>query len=119
MLNKKRSGSPLYVTIAMSVLQNVARGSFREGDTLPSSAELASKFSCGKMTANQAYRRLSDLGVVDCPDGVPPRLRSAQKARELLTEHATAQFMEAVRTAIASGFDRTALLAHVDEALVG
>lgn len=116
---KKRSGSLLYVTIATSVLQDVARGRFQDGDTLPSSAELASRFSCGKMTANQAYRRLAELGVVVCPDGLPPRLCSAETALRLLHDHALEEFTDATRTAIDSGIERGALVARVDEVIAG
>jgi GntR family transcriptional regulator len=101
-----RLPTPLYAQIADRVRVAVATGDLVAGDALPSVRALASDLRVNPATVVQAYRELSQEGIVDMRQGsgsfiadVAPERRSRERqatARRLVRE----LFAEAARLGV-------------------
>lgn len=66
----KKSPMPLYFQLADAIEQQIASGSLRPGDRLPSERDLAQDAGISRMTARQALTYLADRGAIDIRHGV-------------------------------------------------
>lgn len=58
------SDIPLYTQLANGLIEGVASGSLKPGDTLPSVRSLAADLGINMHTVNKAYRELDTKGIV-------------------------------------------------------
>ncbi|EKF41850.1 GntR family transcriptional regulator [Nitratireductor indicus] len=60
----RQSRAPLYLQVAEILRQRIARGTWREGDLLPTLSDLANEFSVAKITVRQAVKLLEQEGLL-------------------------------------------------------
>ena len=65
MLSEQRSPIPLYHRLQVILRDRIATGAYREGDALPSEAELTKEFGVSRITAKRALDELSTEGLVE------------------------------------------------------
>lgn len=58
------SDIPIYTQLANGLIEGVANGSLRPGDSLPSVRSLASDLGINMHTVNKAYRELDNKGII-------------------------------------------------------
>lgn len=58
------SGQPIYIQIRNSIVEGIANGALKEGDTLPPVRALASELGVNLHTVNKAYHMLRIEGFV-------------------------------------------------------
>lgn len=63
------SGVPIFDQLAASVRAEIARGTLRSGDRLPSAREVAAALAVNVHTVLRAYQDLRDEGLVDLRRG--------------------------------------------------
>jgi GntR family histidine utilization transcriptional repressor len=59
------SGQPLYLAVRDRLLDRITSGQVPPGGQLPSEAQLAAEFGCGRLTVHRAVRELADAGYVE------------------------------------------------------
>lgn len=91
---------PIYRQLATQVVLAILSGDLKPGDRLPSTRELARRFSIHPNTVSAGYRELTDQGWVDYRHGsgvyVKNGARPATTAEQVLDQHIVA-FFRAVR----------------------
>lgn len=94
------SAVPIYRQLATQVVLAILSGDLKPGDRLPSTRELARRFSIHPNTASAGYRELADQGWVDYRHGsgvfVKKNARPATTPEQILDQHIVA-FFRAVR----------------------
>ena len=82
-LMQKRSpedkGQPLYVRLAQSLGEGIARGRYSVGTLLPTEAELGQTFGVSRYTVRQAIQHLRHQGLVSARKGVGTRVEARQR----------------------------------------
>ncbi len=63
------SFEPAYLQLANILRRQIAEGSFRPGDQLPSEAQLCSRYGISPMTVRRSINLLADQGVVSTAQG--------------------------------------------------
>lgn len=58
------SDVPIYVQIKNAIIEGLARGELKEGDSLPPIRQLAEDIGVNMHTINKAYNLLKDLGFI-------------------------------------------------------
>ncbi|MCX7903889.1 MAG: GntR family transcriptional regulator [Caloramator sp.] len=58
------SDVPIYVQIKNAIIEGIARGELKEGDSLPPIRQLAEDIGVNMHTINKAYNLLKDLGFI-------------------------------------------------------
>ena len=56
---------PIYVQLAQSVLENIMRGAFSEGEPVPSVRQVASQERINPLTVSRGYQILADDGLLE------------------------------------------------------
>ena len=91
---------PIYRQLATQVVLAILSGDLRAGDRLPSTRELARRFSIHPNTVSAGYRELSEQGWVDYRHGSGVYVRNNEKPattpEQILDQHIVA-FFRAVR----------------------
>ena len=91
-----RSGLPIYTQIVDQVQAQVASGSLRPGDQLPTVRALAEELRVNFNTVARAYRILDEAQIISTQQGrgtyiteIPPRVRERLRKESLLalTQH--------------------------------
>ncbi|MFG3280593.1 GntR family transcriptional regulator [Streptomyces sp. NPDC048111] len=116
---ERRTGVPAYLQIVQQVEQALRMGALREGDRLPTAAQVAADTKVNPNTTLKAYRELERSGLVEVRQGAgtfitrslaapqdepdsPLRARLAEWMREAaalgLTEQEVAALFDTVRT---------------------
>lgn len=80
MAMERAAGQPRYRQLADALMDDIGRGRFRIGETLPGELELAERFKASRHTVREALRRLDDLGLIDRLRGVGTVVRARQTA---------------------------------------
>lgn len=94
------SDIPIYLQLAQQLIEGIARGELKPGDTLPSVRAFATDLGMNMHTVNKAYHYLEEKefiqivaksGVIVQPSGIPKatteqRERLADQLRPLLAE---------------------------------
>ncbi|KRQ86431.1 HTH-type transcriptional repressor YtrA [Caloramator mitchellensis] len=55
---------PIYIQIKNQIIEGIAKGQLKEGDSLPSIRQLAEDIGINMHTINKAYNILKDLGFI-------------------------------------------------------
>lgn len=58
------SDVPIYLQIKNAIIEGIARGELKEGDSLPPIRQLAEDIGVNMHTINKAYNLLKDLGFI-------------------------------------------------------
>ena len=93
------SAVPIYRQLATQVVLAILSGDLKPGDRLPSTRELARRFSIHPNTASAGYRELAEQGWVEYRHGSGVYVKSAKPAttpEQILDQHIVA-FFRAVR----------------------
>jgi GntR family transcriptional regulator len=80
------SDRPVYKQIADHLRAAIARGRLREGDQLPSEAQLMDHYGVARMTIRNAMRLLLDEGLVTAEHGRGVYVRSRPPVRRLASD---------------------------------
>lgn len=67
---------PLYATLARSLMQDIAKGRYAVGQSLPTETELADRHGVSRHTVRQALRELKDEGVIWARPGIGTKVRA-------------------------------------------
>jgi GntR family transcriptional regulator len=80
------SDRPVYKQIADHLRTAIARGRLREGDQLPSEAQLMEHYGVARMTVRNALRLLQDEGLTTAEHGRGSYVRSRPPVRRLASD---------------------------------
>ena len=104
--------TPIFEQICKCVCRDIAVGTLREGDRLPSARELAKMLTLNPNTVAKAYSMLERDGIIYSVQGKGCFVAKHEgKANEKLTEN----FRSAVREALDAGADPEELITVVKE----
>ncbi|MBS0241592.1 MAG: GntR family transcriptional regulator [Proteobacteria bacterium] len=70
-------GLPLYVQLAQTIGDRIAKGEYAVGSLLPTEAELGQSFGVSRYTVRQAIQHLRNQGLVNARKGVGTRVQAA------------------------------------------
>ena len=108
------SGLPLYLQVARSLQEDIAAGSYAEGDAVPSLREAAAALRVNVHTVAKAYQLLEREGALDRQRGDTYRVAgAAQVAAELLA----ADIEQLIERAAGMGVSPEALLDLIERAI--
>ena len=99
---------PIYRQLATQVMLAILSGDLKPGDRLPSTRELARRFSVHPNTVSAGYRELADQGWVDYRHGSGVFVKSGAKPAttpELILDQHIVAFFRAVRELRSGGDD--------------
>ena len=77
--------APLYLQLAQSIRDQIARGELRPGDSLPTVRELARQLGINQNTVNRAYGVLKGEGILDARSSQGTRVSAHAHAEQLQT----------------------------------
>ena len=77
----KRSAGSQYMRLAEHLLQQIQEGTYRQGDLLPSEAQLCEQFNISRITARAALKELEIGGAVSRRAGIGTRVLSQTVSR--------------------------------------
>jgi DNA-binding GntR family transcriptional regulator len=63
------SADPLYVQVQRAITDEIARGTYRPGDRLPTERALCDRFSVSRVTLRRALRALAEDGILNPSQG--------------------------------------------------
>lgn len=94
---------PIYIQLKNSIIDGIAKGELKEGDSLPSVRQLASDIGINLHTVNKAYNLLRDDGFV-----IMDRRKGAVigKNSSMLSEEFKEKLGEEIRPVIAESYCR-------------
>lgn len=75
--------APIYMQIAQSIRQQIARGALAPGDALPTVRDLARQLTVNQNTVGRAYGLLRDEGLLDGHGSLGTRVATGLRANEL------------------------------------
>jgi GntR family transcriptional regulator len=109
----------VYKQIADHLRAAIAQGRLREGDQLPSEAQLMTHYGVARMTARNALRLLQDQGLITSEAGATlreqmDRMGHSTARAALIYQHATDERQRTIADAVG-----TMARAAMDEALKG
>lgn len=113
------SDRPVYKQIADHLRTAIARGRLREGDQLPSEAQLMSHYTVARMTIRNAMRLLQDEGLVTAEHGKGVYVRSRPPVRRLASDRFAQRHRKEGKAAFVAEAEQVGATPQVDMLRVG
>lgn len=79
---------PIYVQLAQSVLESIMRGTFPEGEAVPSVRQVASQERINPLTVSRGYQMLVDDGLLEKRRGLGMFVAAGARKKALARERA-------------------------------
>lgn len=108
------SDRPVYKQIADHLRSAIARGLLREGDQLPSEAQLMDHYGVARMTVRNAMRLLQDEGLVSAEHGKGSYVRSRPPVRRLASDRFAQRHRKEGKAAFTVEAEQVGATADVD-----
>jgi GntR family transcriptional regulator len=108
------SDRPVYKQIADHLRTAIARGRLREGDQLPSEAQLMDHYGVARMTIRNAMRLLQDEGLVTAEHGRGVYVRSRPPVRRLASDRFAQRHRKEGKAAFITEAEQAGATAEVD-----
>jgi GntR family transcriptional regulator, histidine utilization repressor len=77
--------APIFAQIKQHIIANIERGEWQEDDKVPSENQLATQFSCSRMTARRAVTELVEQGILERSQGLGTFVSGLKSQSSLLT----------------------------------
>src|SRR5262249_15991134 len=108
------SDRPVYKQIADHLRIAIERGRLREGDQLPSEAQLIDHYGVARMTIRNAMRLLQDEGLVTAEHGKGSYVRSRPPVRRLASDRFAQRHRKEGKAAFVIESEQTGAAGSVD-----
>src|SRR5215470_9708622 len=108
------SDRAVYKQIADHLRAAIAQGRLREGDQLPSEAQLMTHYGVARMTARNALRLLQDQGLITAEHGRGVYVRARPPVRRLASDRFAQRYRKEGKAAFLAEADRTEATPAVD-----
>lgn len=110
------TSTPIYLQIISEFKRQLATGTLKPGDKLPSQRDLALNLKVNANTVQRAYREMESRGLVETVRGQGTFFcQTPQLVKETKREMLTTLVTDFVRNMQALGYDKEAILALVQE----
>lgn len=107
------SDVPLYIQIKNAIIEGIARGKLKEGDSLPPIRQLAEDIGVNMHTINKAYNLLRDLGFITVNKKYGAVI-SIEGFNEGFMENLKVELSPIIAEAFAKGIDRDTFIKLVE-----
>lgn len=96
---KLNNRDPVYIQVIKYFKQQIAIGTFKPGEEIPSRRELARKLKINPNTAQRAYKEMEEQGLIFTEGNLPSRITKDEEVLETVREEL---ILKAVHTFIDS-----------------
>lgn len=103
-------GAPIYEQLGNRITELILKGEMAEGEKLPAVREIATMLSINPNTVQKTYAELERQGLIYSLPAKGSYVSERNRYIKNITEKASADFTEAVNTALARGLSESELL---------
>ncbi|CCJ34539.1 MULTISPECIES: GntR family transcriptional regulator [Caloramator] len=107
------SDVPIYLQIKNAIIEGIARGELKEGDSLPPIRQLAEDIGVNMHTINKAYNLLKDLGFITINKKYGAVI-SVEGFNETFMENLKEELRPIIAEAFVKGIDKETFLKLVE-----
>lgn len=107
------SDVPIYLQIKNAIIEGIARGELKEGDSLPPIRQLAEDIGVNMHTINKAYNLLKDLGFITINKKYGAVI-SVEGFNEIFMENLKEELRPIIAEAFVKGIDKETFLKLVE-----
>ena len=103
---------PLYISLAQTLLRDIAQKRYPVGSLLPTEEELASRYGLSRHTVRQALRELKEEGVITSHSGIGTRVRApSEQPRTFGGIHSAGDLLQFVESTVMRLISRQEVIA--------
>lgn len=113
------SDIPIYVQIKNQIIEGIAKGELKQGDSLPSIRQLAEDIGINMHTINKAYNILKDLGFIAINKKLGAYVSINKNIDEFFVQGVKDELKPIIAEAYCKGVSKEELLKIVEEIFKG